>query len=79
MDAEAKHRERFLLRRYRKIDPMAEHRFTVLLCEGHNMTERPLRDCSTGQSETYQRWLAGFSTSYSGTIIEDRINSECSI
>lgn len=71
LDAEIRVREQFHLAGYRRIDPKAEHRHTVLLCEGQNLLERPLPDRSGGQSQDYRHWLAGFSKLAPGPVIED--------
>ena len=71
MDREYQVRERFFLAHYRAIDPhVALHR-TIMLCEGQNLTGRPFRDRSAGQSEDYERWVAEFYNSAPGPIIED--------
>ena len=77
MDYEIRYRERFHLEAMRQIDPGAVHRRTLLLCETQNLTERPLRDRSTGQSHEYERWIAGFYASAPDGVIEDRKESVC--
>jgi hypothetical protein len=77
LDAEAEVRQAYHLGLLRRFDPHASHRFTVLLCQGEVPYQRPLEDRSKGQSEDYQRWLAGFYSWAPGTPIEDRNDYHC--